>query len=213
MKRVLITLALLALAGAAFAANINDTSVTAENWTPSDQNFTASDLADDNGFTAYTDTEGYVMASIYFMGGASGWLFDPNETINVSVSENFITDEWLETDGTEECSILFVVANSDTHGAAQYIAPYTGPGDYTLEYFGAAGLNPGDEIDTVLFMMGELDMDEGGTHLLSAPAGSTLTVRFNSSERPETAVPEPTAIAYGLVGLAPLFGLKKRIRK
>ena len=214
MKRVLITLALLALAGAAFAATINDPSVTAENWSAFNFHINCSDLTDDNGFTASTDTvDGGGGAGVMFQGRVSGWLFDPNESINVSVFDDFFGEESLFDSDMEECSILFSVGNMDTYASAQYIAPYTGSGDYTLEFVDAMGLSDGDEIKFVSFILGTYDEEEQVTKILGLPANSTITVRFNSSERPETVVPEPTAIAYGLVGLAPLFGLKKRMRK
>ena len=213
MKRVLTTLALLALAGAAFAATINDPGVTAYGWHQGDDpDVMVYDLEDDNGFTSPCDEYGSVA---FYMSSADGWIFDPNETVTVSVFEDF--GRYMSAGREIENVYVYVGAAymdptsmSDRPSMVIYRAPYDGPGDYTLSLFSNTGISDGDPLNTVMFALA----DESGNlyYSLDMPAYSTLTVRFNA-EKPETDVPEPATCAYALMGLGSLLGIKRKIRK
>ena len=92
MKKVLILLALTALAGASFAAGVNDPEVTLSDWYSPVGN-AVSDLTDAKGFTA-TDTGNDTL--LFFMSDTvSNWLYNPNETVKVTVEEDFCNEDWV----------------------------------------------------------------------------------------------------------------------
>ena len=210
MKRVFIALMILA-ASAAFAKGINDPSVTVSGWREiDDSEIVISDLQDDNGFTV---SGGRYASSTYYMAGAEGWLYDPNETVTVSVSEDFGSYMF---GGREIEDVYVIVGAADINpqsGQSEpnyvlYGAQYNGPGDYTLPLFRNTGISEGDTLNAALFSLS----DETGYYAVDMPAYSTLTVRFNA-DKPETEVPEPGVCAYALTGIAALSGIKRRIRK
>ena len=207
MKNVLIALLILA-ASAAFANTPNDSDVTLSNWAPIDESI-VTDLEGDNGFTALS---GNNAGATFYTSDISGWLFDPNETIRVTVFEDFVTPELIADREADNSYFAFAVGNSETMSFALYEAEYNGPGDYVLTVAEIDGLAENNEISLAQVMIGSHIPDDNNIHIFAMPVNSTLTVRFNSAEQ-EIVVPEPMAAAYALVGFAPLFGLKKRIKK
>ena len=216
MKRVLIALLILA-ASAAFANTPSGSGVTVEGWRSWGEvnSVPVSDLADDNGFTANTINMhdyiggGYV-TEVGFQAGASGWIFDPNESVKVTVIEDFSDEQISSFDGNFYISLQGIPLGSND--GPFYMTLYTGPGDYTLELVNAFGFEEGSELSDVYFGIADFDNYAGYLNSLMMPMGKTFTVRFGS-EQSETVVPEPATAAYAIVGLAPLFGLRKRIRK
>ncbi len=210
MKRVFIALMILA-ASAAFAKGINDPSVTVSGWYEADDpDIVISDLQDDNGFTVYGGEYG---SAANYRADAEGWLYDPNETVTVSVFEDFGSYEFAGRE-IEDIYVIVSAADMNSQGSLSlpkmviYGAPYNGPGDYTLPVLLSIGISEGDTLNTALFSLS----DETGYYTADMPAYSTLTVRFNA-DKPETEVPEPGVCAYALTGIAALSGIKRRIRK
>ena len=205
MKKVLILLALVTLAGASFAAGINDTESTLSDWEAAyDGNVT--DLTDVKGFTATYDS---FMGLEFETETISNWLYNPNETILVTVAGDFYDDAWARQYPNAVIDFYVTAGN----GSVDFSAPFTGTGDYELTLSDVYGVVEGDAFDYADFAI----LNRGN---ITQVNGKTITVTFyEPSAEPdpdpeeETVVPEPAAIAYGLVGLAPLFGLKRRIKK
>ena len=216
MKKVFIALMILA-ASAAFANTPSDSGVTVEGWRSWGEvnSIPVSDLADNNGFTANTINmhnplgDDYV-TEVGFQAEASGWLFDPNESVTITVIEDFSDEQISSFDGNFYISLQGIPLGYET--GPFYMTLYTGPGDYTLELVNDFGLEEGSELSDVYFGIADFDNDAGYYNSLMIPAGKTLTVRFGS-EQPETVVPEPATCAYALMGLGSLLGIKRKIRK
>ena len=108
---------------------------------------------------------------------------------------------------------VFGVPDMQSRDAVMYAAPYTGPGDYTLELANVFGdIEEGSEMSYILFAIADYNSDGYVTQNLIMPGENTITVRFNSAEQ-ETVVPEPTTCAYALMGLGSLLGIKRRVKK
>ena len=215
MKKLIAVLAVpVIVCGAAFAAfakGINDPSVTVSGWyETNDPDIVISDLQDDNGFTA---SGGEYGSATYYLANVDGWIYDPNETVTVSVFEDF--GSYMSA-GREIEDLYIIVGAIDMNSQSGqsgpnmviYGAPYNGPGDYTLPVFQNDGISEGDTLNMALFSLS----DEIGYYTVDMPAYSTLTVKFNA-DKPETVVPEPCTIAYALMGLGSIAGIKRRIKK
>ena len=209
MKKLIFVFALLAMAGTVFANTPGDREVTIVNWVCSfsanADNVVISDFDDNNGFSALTGNEGGISVSL--IGEASNWVFDSNDTLSLSLYEDFFTEDMLNN------SYSVVIKTYTPDGrviVANYAAPYEGPGDYTLSLLNA-NVDDGTEIGSLKLMIGQI-LSVSSTKLVSMPEESTLTVRFNPTEE-KTDVPEPTSAAYALLGLGSLLGIRRKIRK
>ena len=200
MKRVFIALLILA-AGAGFAAGLNDDSVTIGAWMAPSVTVTA--LPDDKGFALETERAKH---SMVLGDQVSGWLYNPNETITVIIDENIFGSNYT----TGNYYIYLAGMAGGNINSPSFSAPYYGPGTYTLTINDLPELDPGTALDTINIYFAQ--RSGGSFSPLTFPTAGNLTLRFKP-EAEEPIVPEPTAIAYGLVGLTPLFGLKRRIKK
>ena len=218
MKKLLTLLALFALAPAAFAAGVNDPEFTTSEWMADinyyGSGFAMSDSADGKGFTFFVDDKSLNIPLSFGPQGVSNWLFNPNETIIVTVDENFY--DAVFPNENDDPNIWLLGASGYNNGeAAIFTAAYNGPGEYVLTLVDNTGLEEGNELDQMFF-----EFTNGSTFFSMIPSinadvfdraqvdSVTLTVRF--PEKKETVVPEPMAAVYGLFGLGSLLGIKRR---
>ena len=199
MKKVLIVLLVLATS-AAFAARFEDAAVV---WNAVDEGIALSYLDGGNGFTAVSE-KNYSVCS--FLGTASNWVFDSNETtVSVSVTDDFFAD--LDLD--EEYSITLM----DSGYNVVYAAPYNGSGDYTLNLIDAGDISDNSHLPGAMLGLFVVDYENitiGNTTVI--PEGGTFSVRFGAKNE-EPVVPEPATYAYGITGLVSVIGIKRKIRK
>ena len=213
MKKLLIIFTLCTLASAAFANTPNDAGVTVGNWISWSDDSPVYNLADDNGFTTNIPGagDGYV-GEVGFMGTADGWLFNPNESVSVTVTEDFSADQIPSFDGNLYVMLSGVENMYYSDYGPMYLAPYNGPGEYILELSNDFGYEEGTQLRDISFGIADFDSDGFYNDALMIPEGKTFTVRFNPPQQ-ETVVPEPMAAVYGLLGFGSLLGMKKRIKK
>ena len=217
MKKLFFVLALIALCGAAFANNISDPEVTLTGWrynyrlSNGNGSDDVSDLGDGKGFTVTADvTADYSIGYFtnYLNGGCiSGWVFDENEPITLTILESDIV--------AEDDALVSVKVWSYMYSYYIYTKPYTGAGEYvfTAEDITAVFGN----VDSLNGLApGQIDIYVGTGNVPATtylPAGGKFTATFAKVDKPETVVPEPASAAYALLGLGSLMGIKRRIKK
>ena len=220
MKKIVFILALAALCGAAFANNVSDPGVTLTGWdyysTSAPADFVS--LADGKGFAV--TAAGYNLDTGFAAYDVSGWVFDENESINVKITEV----SGMSSAGNQYVAVVpYFVGDTYVEVHLFYAKPYTGVGEYTFTasdiqtvddpqyaaWFAATRTeSAGKTPYAVILAVGDYDPVTTDIFFNTFDVGGRFSATFG-----KTVVPEPTAIAYGLVGLAPLFGLKRRIRK
>ncbi len=213
MKKIVFILAFIALCGAAFANNISDPEVTISGWhylydLPGGDN-DVSDLGDGKGFTVTADqTAGDNMG--YYVGNdpssgciVSGWVFDDNEPITLTVLES-------DAVAAENASIMCFIG-SGWYYSARYLKPYNGVGEYVFTAEDILGSDlPNGCVPTEIRIMLGTNRYPATTYL---PAGGKFTATFAKVNKPETVVPEPASIAYGALGIVSMLGMKRRFGK
>ncbi len=208
MKKFIFVLALMSLAAAAFA----DFDVT---WS----NRTNIQNGDDLGFTDRLTSNDYNNGtySVAAFGNVVGdWLINPNDVISISVSglEDLDWSDWGTVDnaylrfthsGYVGADLFFdslatadnFFANGVTLTGAEFLSLTEIPSDAVVKW-----------VDFFL-------LSDGNSSLPGV--GVDYSLRFSITapqpDTPETEVPEPASAAYALIGLAPVFGLKRRIKK
>ena len=140
----------------------------------------------------------------------SGWLYDPNVPITVTLS-GFDNDAFIASDNTW---LMLEILNWDEDRYADYELPFTGNGTYTftsdnMSYDEEYPLD-GTEVTYVSFCVYDKDVSDDA-HINPGTSGR-VTIAFGTPEE-ETVVPEPATAAYALMGLGSLVGIKRRIRK
>ncbi len=208
MKKIIAVFALAALVcGAAFA------DVTMTNWEPLDYNGNLS--VTDYGSAGFdvelpdgVNSEGFDVDTY----DVSGWLFDPNETITVTLS-GFDNDAFIASDNSW---LTIDIGNYEDDYFGEYKLPWTGNGTYT---FTADDIQYADEVlegteITYVNIYGWDYNDADGCVYINPGASGRVTVVFGVPEEEEgTVVPEPGVCAYALMGLGSLVGMKKRFVK
>ena len=221
MKKIIFVLAVAALCGAAFANNISDPEVTLTGWRYSyrvpngNGSDDLSDLGDGKGFTVTADVtadRNIAYLTNNLNGGCiSGWVFDENEPITLTILESDIV---AENDALVSVEVQSYIS-SNKYGSYIYKKPYTGAGEYVFtaeditSVFGSIDLLNGHAPGEIKISVGTSAIP-ATTYL---PAGGKFTATFAKVDKPETVVPEPASAAYALLGLGSLMGIKRRIKK
>ena len=200
MKKCLIVLFILA-ASAAFAGGLNDDDVTVGAWmAPS---VTVSGLPDDKGFAVETERNKHTLV----LGDrVSGWLYNPNETIDVFIDEDIFGDNYT----TGNYYIYLAGMSGGNINTPAFTAPYYGPGSYTLSLGDLPELETGSVLDTINIYFARKDGNRYAA--VTFPNAGNMTFRFKPKAE-EPVVPEPAAYAYAAMGLVSVLGMKRRIRK
>ena len=211
MKKLLILFALCALASASFAA------VTISDWTVSSNNYTSvegllSDVPPAGlAFDATTAPDNGSYYTSFTSDNVSGWLYDSNDTFSVVITG---FDDVLGYEGGEPKTLCVTLWDNTNFCEADYVVDYSGEGTYI---FGPNDIDYDFTDISEDAVIASVDVWIGDSNRLScfAKKNTVGSVKFivDEKEKPETAVPEPMCAAYALVGFAPIFGLKKRIRK
>ena len=204
MKKIIFVLAVAALCGAAFANNISDPEVTITGWIStyySEVGGNVFDLGDGKGFTVTANESANSAMGYWAYTDSSGWVFDENESITLTILES-------DTAAEDDVNVRIQLFGTDDSFYLTYVKPYRGVGEYVFSAEDALGsVNPIKNGTTPRFIY----VYVGDSRNL--PAGGKFTATFAKVDKPETVVPEPASAAYALIGLAPVFGLKRRIKK
>ena len=214
MKKLLFVLALIVLCGAAFANNVSDPEVTLTGWSyglSQNSDDDISDLGDGKGFTVTADkTAGrgvaYFTADGYSGGVVSGWLFNENEPITLTILESDV----IADDNIDVALEVWNVGSS--YVFYTYKKPYNGVGEYVFtaqDIVDVAGT--GRSLEGLAVTEAVVYVGDGNNAYL--PEGGKFTATFAKVDKPETVVPEPMAAVYGLLGFGSLLGMKRRITK
>ena len=200
MKKLLFCLVIAAMAaGSAFA------DFTAANWTWADYSTDYITDVAPSGFDVDTTGANVSAEFRFFNTDVSGWLFDPNEPVTVTVTG-------FENSDTNNTTMIFYVADNDRY-SAYYNLPWEGAGTYTFTADSSVYIAPqlaGSDITFIDFSVINADWN-----YLSVAPGETVGVRLTLGipEEEELVVPEPATIAYGALGFVSVIGMKRRIRK
>ena len=204
MKKLLFCLVIAAMAaGSAFA------DFTAANWTWSDYSTDYITDVAPSGFDVDT-TGAESFAEFYFYtDDISGWLFDPNEPVTVTVTgfENSDTNN----------TMLGLYVNDDDYLWAAYEVPWEGAGTYTFTADNRVIMDrqlAGSDITYIELWVYNADRDY--LYVVPGETGSvrlTLGIPEEEPEEEDLVVPEPAAYAYGALGFVSVIGMKRRIRK
>ena len=217
MKKVLFILSLIALASASFAAvSITDWGVC--NWDTfnydSDEPFMRD--AEPNGFdfNRSSDTNLYRNAD-FGSKNVSGWVYDEDDVFTVTLTgfEDIYMPPVFGMDNVDNVIVEF--RNKSKSANIRYAGDYIGAGTYGFDFDNVFsvynGFGTGDAVDEIYIVLGHAY--SSGTYSFANTTPNTYgSARFMMG-RPETEVPEPGTIAYALVGLGSLAGIKRRIKK
>ncbi len=205
MKNLVSILAVSVLASCAFA------DFTATDWVwdaPYTDDFLLTDYAP-AGFTVGPSHYNPDPGSFIFDFGSvnvSGWLYNGNDSFTVTF-EGFRDNDFNSSHGT----LSFIVRDGSWDNCVWYRVPWSGNGAYT---FTAEDIfpqwNEGDSIEGL--EVGCIDIWVEDPVKWTPRALGRVTVSLNTPEE-ETDIPEPGTIAYAIMGLGSLAGMKRRIKK
>ena len=145
---------------------------------------------------------------------ASDWIYNPNDTIALT----FTGFDVIGNASTNGWNGFTVYVNMGDEGVflEYYEIFWTGPGTYILNEYTPEIHNTVATLEDLaglpvtrfgVMMYSDTDPWRGvpGTK-------GTMTISVGNPDE-KTEVPEPASAAYALIGLAPVFGLKRRIKK
>ncbi|MBQ7524895.1 MAG: hypothetical protein IJT09_00520 [Abditibacteriota bacterium] len=223
MKKLIAVLAVpVIVCGAAFAAFDID-------WSGNDNN---TNNADDNGFTtellAGRISRGMLEDYIGSVNPEGSWLLDPNDELTLSI-DGIQNMNWsgydprYPTNGQHGDGVgLYVFVENPDYPGDFYGVPLE-VGDYTsFESFVENGVTITGQniidayhIDSTGRSVLGIGLTVANSYTTANDAGTlkvNLTVNRYGEEE-ETVVPEPCTIAYALMGLGSIAGIKRRIKK
>ena len=220
MKKFIAILALLALASASFAMSITD-------WYAYDYFVPVpdADYISDYGNAGAAINVNPVPDTLY--GGlarfgsdnVSDWVYDENGEFSVLI-EGFEDLYPADSDAVVPPVRMFVVVLGSDGDYARHQTEWSGSGNY---YFGPETLDsyffdiegPADIESVEVYFAKDNGSGWFDIYYLGNQAVGTIEF-FGIEEEPDepvTEVPEPAAFAYAAMGLASVFGLKRRIKK
>ncbi len=220
MRKFVLGLALLlAVSAAAFANTPADEDVTFRNWSAVyDFSRTATLIGNDlNGVDITANPSATIDA--YITADVTGWLYNTNDelyfltkgfedNINVRVPAGVVPN-W--DDVTLFLQIEGRSTTSNNNYLVTYTVPWTGDGvfalgvdDITAMYVNGTQKNFSDELNASAIDFRLLNI--GGSFVGLNLSDKKMTTGFFD-------LPEPSTYAYGIMGLASLLGLRRRIRK
>ena len=217
MKKVLFILSLIALASASFAAvSITDWGVC--NWDTfnydSDEPFIRD--AEPNGFdfNRSSDTNLYRNAN-FGSKNVSGWVYDEDDVFTVTLTGfEDILPASFGMDNVD--NVIVELCKNGKSANIRYAGDYIGAGTYVFDFDNVFSVyndfGTGDAVDEIYITLGHVSSGGNGYVHANTTPNTYGSVRFMMG-RPETEVPEPGTIAYALMGLGSLAGIKRRIKK
>ena len=201
MKKLLLVFALCALSASSFA----DVSITDWKFLFKSGSLNIGDLSPAGFEFGFTDSPNTYLPA-FRSNNVSGWVFDENDTIAIDV-------DGFEGVG-ESQSLIFMFGVNGKY--VVYTAPYTGAGTYEFCSDDIAyndGVADDNAIANVLFYVGKrLEGTAAGVNYLPADCSGSVRV-YVGGKRPETVVPEPASVAYGVFGLLSAVGLRRKLKK
>ena len=212
MKKVLFILSLIALASAAFAdLPITDWRVYTSGGYKGDDAIIRD--AEPNGFDFDRRSDA---DTTYFTNFRSGevfdWVYDESDVFTITLTG---FEDVYPGEGNNLSSLIVELYNSNDGAAIVYASEYGGAGTYVFDFDNAVAarkdFGPGYDVERIYIALGETNASGRYTFANTTP-NTYGSVRFMMG-RPETEVPEPGTIAYALMGLGSLAGIKRRIKK
>ena len=155
----------------------------------------------------YDGTEYREPAPDFYSGNVSGWVYDEGDSFTVSVSGFGDLLTYKEYEGaTPKINVHLRTANGEWVRFRTY---WNGDGTYVFDDSNLRQRYGRGEVTRV-----SIDFRLGSA-LYHVTENTTGSVQFlvPDEEQPQTEVLEPATVAYGLMGLGSLAGIKRRIKK